>query len=345
MAKFDPIVGRYVYVPYDGETYRIYYEENGSGIPMVCLHTAGTDARQWRHQLCDPEITKNFRVIAFDMPRHGKSIPPGDFYKAEEEYKLTSKFYSELIIAFCRALELHKPVIMGSSMGGNVCLPLALNFEDEVSALIPVEACDHSPGWWIDPLHHPHIHGGETVATAIFGLMAPQCPSDFRWETWWYYAQSGPGVFKGDLHFYSVDHDFRDLCRKISGRVPTYFMTGVYDFACTPEMTEQTADKVRNSECVIMQGIGHFPMCEHPELFKEYLMPVLRKILAADRDSQRDERGSEGGRERRDAYRQSQRSEDPASRDRDSFSRRAPAATPVSGVRTVELDGGTRPRR
>ena len=45
MAKFDPIVGRYVYVPYDGETYRIYYEENGSGIPMVCLHTAGTDGR------------------------------------------------------------------------------------------------------------------------------------------------------------------------------------------------------------------------------------------------------------------------------------------------------------
>ena len=345
MAKFDPIVGRYVYVPYDGQTYRIYYEENGSGIPMVCLHTAGTDGRQWRHQLCDPEITKNFRVIAFDMPRHGKSIPPGDFYKAEEEYKLTSKFYSELIIAFCRALELHKPVIMGSSMGGNVCLPLALNFEDEVSALIPVEACDHSPGWWIDPLHHPHIHGGETVATSIFGLMAPQCPTDFRWETWWYYAQSGPGVFKGDLHFYSVDHDFRDLCRKISGRVPTYFLTGVYDFACTPEMTEQTADKVRNSECVIMQGIGHFPMCEHPELFKEYLMPVLRKILAADRDSQRDERGSEGGRERRDAYRQSQRSEDPASRDRDSFARRAPAAAPVGGVRTVELDGGARPRR
>lgn len=345
MAKFDPIVGRYVYVPYDGETYRIYYEENGSGIPMVCLHTAGTDAREWRHQLCDPEITKSFRVIAFDLPRHGKSIPPGDFYKAEEEYKLTSKFYSELIIAFCRALELHKPVIMGSSMGGNVCLPLALNFEDEVSALIAIEACDHSPGWWIDPLHHPHIHGGETVATSIFGLMAPQCPTDFRWETWWYYAQGGPGVFKGDLHFYSVDHDFRDLCRKISGRVPTYFMTGVYDFACTPEMTEQTADKVRNSECVIMQGIGHFPMCEHPELFKEYLMPVLRKILAADRDSQRNEGGSEGGRERRDAYRQGQRPDDHASRDRNSFAHRSPVATPASGVRTVELESGTRSRR
>ena len=68
MAKFDPIIGRYVYVQCGSETYRTYYEENGQGIPLVCLHTAGTDGREWRHQLCDPEITKNFRVIAFDLP-------------------------------------------------------------------------------------------------------------------------------------------------------------------------------------------------------------------------------------------------------------------------------------
>ena len=105
-------------------------------------------------------------------------------------------------------------------------------------------------------------------------------------------AQSGPGVFKGDLHFYSVDHDFRDLCRKISGRVPMYLMTGVYDFACTPEMSQQTADKIKNSECIIMDGIGHFPMSENPEVFKEYLMPVLKKILQSDRESGRvSERG------------------------------------------------------
>ena len=217
MAKTDPIIGRYVYIPYAGKEYRVYYEENGQGIPLVCLHTAGTDGREYRHQLCDPDITKNFRVIAFDLPRHGKSIPPKHFYKEEEEYALTSKFYSEFIMAFCEALELEKPIIMGSSMGGNVCLPLALEYENELTALIAIEACDHSPGWWIDPLNHPHIHGGEVCATAVFGLMAPQNPDEYRWETWWYYAQGGPGVFKGDLHFYSVDHDFRDLCRKILG--------------------------------------------------------------------------------------------------------------------------------
>jgi pimeloyl-ACP methyl ester carboxylesterase len=279
-TKYDPIVGRYVYVPYGGYEYRVFYEEAGQGIPLVCLHTAGTDSREWRHQLCDPDITSSFRVIAFDLPRHGKSIPPVGFEK--EEYRLSAKFYSEFVMAFCDALELEQPVIMGSSMGGNVCLHLALHFEQRLRALIAIEACDYSPGWFISWLWHPQVHGGEACATSVFGLMAPQSPDEYRWETWWYYSQGGPGIFKGDLYFYSVDHDFRHLNEKISGKVPIYFMTGVYDFACTPEMTRQTAAKVKGAECIIMEEIGHFPMCENPVTFKKYLMPVLEKIKARE---------------------------------------------------------------
>ena len=276
MANIEPITGHYVRVPYEGEEYRVFFEEAGSGIPLVCLHTAGTDTREWRHQLCDTDINENFRVIALDLPRHGKSIPPEGWWK--EEYKLTAKFYSEFLMAFCKALELDNPVIMGSSMGGNIYMHLARKFSADVRALIAIEACDYSPGWWLDWLSNPHVHGGEACATSVYGLMAPQSPEEYRRETWWYYSQSGPGVFKGDLYFYSIDHDFREAADQLTGDVPMYFMTGVYDFACTPEMTEKTAKKVKNSECIIMEEIGHFPMCENPVTFKKYLMPVLSKI-------------------------------------------------------------------
>jgi pimeloyl-ACP methyl ester carboxylesterase len=119
------------------------------------------------------------------------------------------------------------------------------------------------------------------VATSIFGLMPPESPDQYRWETWWYYAQGGPGIFKGDLYFYSVDSDYRNQVQKISGKVPIYFLTGDYDFACTPEMTERTADKVKNAECIIFTG-GHFPTSEDPVKFKEVITPVLKKILQLD---------------------------------------------------------------
>ena len=74
----DPMVGRYLRLEIDGIPHRLYFEEAGpaNGIPLVCLHTAGADNRQFRHLLGDPEVTKRFRVLAFDMPWHGKSSPP-----------------------------------------------------------------------------------------------------------------------------------------------------------------------------------------------------------------------------------------------------------------------------
>ena len=44
-ATIEPMVGRYVHVEIDGTPHRIYFEEAGQGIPLVCLHTAGSDAR------------------------------------------------------------------------------------------------------------------------------------------------------------------------------------------------------------------------------------------------------------------------------------------------------------
>ena len=40
MAKIEPVTGHYIHVPFEGEEYRIFYEESGKGIPLVCLHTA-----------------------------------------------------------------------------------------------------------------------------------------------------------------------------------------------------------------------------------------------------------------------------------------------------------------
>ena len=76
MARFESSVGRYVFIEVAGVEYRVYFEECGSGIPLLLQHTAGSDGRQWRHLLANPAVTNHFRVIAADLPYHGKSLPP-----------------------------------------------------------------------------------------------------------------------------------------------------------------------------------------------------------------------------------------------------------------------------
>jgi pimeloyl-ACP methyl ester carboxylesterase len=281
---FEPIRGTYMRISLGGRPHRLYFEEAGQGIPLVCLHTAGADGRQFRHLLNDEAITRHFRVLAFDMPWHGKSLPPAGWQ--DEEYRLTTRAYVELILTFCEALGLERPVVLGCSIGGKIVLELAREHPERFRALIGLESAAYQPPWYDDTgwLHRPDVHGGEVAGAMMSGLIAPQSPDETRWETLWGYMQGGPGVFKGDLHFYRVDGDFRDRVGQIdTTRCPLYLLTGEYDFSCTPEDTRLTAEKIPGARFTLMTEIGHFPMAENPAQFRRYLLPLLDEIRAAAR--------------------------------------------------------------
>ncbi len=280
-VTLEPIVGRYMTLALGGRPHRIYFEEAGQGIPLVCLHTAGADGRQFRHLMLDEEITRYFRLLTFDMPWHGKSLPPEGW--ENEDYRLTTAGYTEMIVAFCRALELDRPVAMGCSIGGRIVLNLAIEHASMFRALIGLESADYQAPWYDTAwLNRPDVHGGEVCAALVSGLIAPQSPDATRHETLWMYKQSGPGVFKGDLYFYRVDGDLRAKVGRIdTGACPLYLLTGEYDFSCTPDDTERTAQKIVGAEVTIMRELGHFPMSENPRQFRRYILPVLKKIRAA----------------------------------------------------------------
>ena len=274
-AQIEPIVGRYVHLNLGGRSNRVYFEEAGTGVPLVCLHTAGSDSRQFRHLMVDPQVTEHFRVIAFDMPWHGKSTPPPGW--ENEEYRLTTASYVEQIMTFCQEMELDRPVVMGCSIGGRIVLELALRHADKLRAVIGLESAHYQEPWYDTTwLHRPDVNGGEVCAALVSGNMGPRSPNEYRWETLWSYMQGGPGVFKGDLYFYRVDSDLRDRVADIDGDLcPVYLLTGEYDFSCTPEDTQLTASVIKGAKLTIMKELGHFPMSENPQQFRQYILPVL----------------------------------------------------------------------
>ena len=179
--KLEPIVGRYAHLELDGRPHRLYFEEAWQGIPLLCLHTAGSDGRQYRELLNDAEITRQFRVIAFDMPWHGKSSPPAGWEK--EDYRLTTERYTGMIMSIARALELERPVVMGCSIGGRIVLDLALKHASELRALIGLQSGAYVERYydasWLD---HPQVHGGRACGAVAYGLMSPLSPQPQVWE-------------------------------------------------------------------------------------------------------------------------------------------------------------------
>ena len=190
-----------------------------------------------------------------------------------------------MILNVMKALELDRPILIGCSIGGRICLHLALEHPEHFRAIIGLQAGAHvDPYYDLNFLHRPDVHGGEVAGAIVSGLVGPDAPDKERWETLWHYMQSGPGVFKGDLYFYKVDGDIRSRVAQIdTRRCPLFLLSGEYDYSCTPEETLAVANSIKGCEAVIMKGLGHFPMSEDPQAFLSHLLPVLEKIAARGR--------------------------------------------------------------
>lgn len=282
MVRMSPVRGGYLYLPVQEIEYRVYFEEAGQGIPLLLMHTAGTDGRQYRHLLEDPEITEHFRLIAVDLPYHGKSLPPVDVAWWAQEYKLTTSFILDFMLALNDAFELDRPVYMGASMGGHLAVDLAINHPEQFRAVIGLEAgLDTSrtaPPKLLEWFAHPRL-SNETKAALMYTFMAPTSPEAFKRETGFVYSQGAPMVFKGDLNYYGIEHDARETARTIdTEKCAMYILGGEYDWSGTPTETRALHEQVAGSSYTFMEGLGHFPMAENPERFKHYLMPVLEDI-------------------------------------------------------------------
>lgn len=281
MTRYDDATGRYLYLTVDNLEYRVYVEEAGSGPALLVQHTAGSDSRQWRHLLADRSVTSRFRVVAYDLPQHGKSLPALSSRWWEEDYRLTTDHFMNLVIGIADALGLDvNTTYMGCSMGGHLAGDLALHYPDRFRAVVGIEAgiATHGSAESLVHMYHPRVTN-EFKAAVMYSLTAPTSPEDGRREATWGYLQSAPGTHRGDLHYYIHEHDLSETASHIdTSRVSVYLMSGEYDWSSTPENTRQLANQISGSKLVEMKGIGHFPMVENYPLFRRYLEPILHEL-------------------------------------------------------------------
>lgn len=266
--------GRYVTVRAQGRDYVVHGESAGAGRPMLGLHTAGSDSRQFHRLMMEPRLAAaGFSLTTFDLPGHGRSpavTEPG-------AWALTTDLYAELVLAFREAWGfVENPVLLGASMSGEICLEVALRAPDRFAHIVACEAADHiirrrTP--WAD---HPRVNAAIYTPEWIEGLMAPQSPAECAAEIWWHYSQGGCGTFPGDILFYSGGWDARDRVHRIdTSRCPLTLLTGEYDYSCTAEASAETAAKIPGARFERMDGIGHFPFAENPARFLDYLLPAI----------------------------------------------------------------------
>lgn len=110
---------------------RLYYEEHGTGAPILCIHGGGSSALMWADAF--EELARLGRVIAYDRRGCTRSERP-------EPYERTSVAeQADDAAALLDAVAAAPAVVIGRSYGGSVAIDLVLRHPERVRALVLLE--------------------------------------------------------------------------------------------------------------------------------------------------------------------------------------------------------------
>lgn len=276
IPALERINSRYLQIDWPpGQSSWVFEESSGdvSQPVLLLMHTAGADARQWHSLMCDPQLGAHWRMVAFDMPCHGRSPPPAGW--SGEAWQLDAQRYLAAIDGWMKATGTRKVAIAGCSMGAAIGLVFVARRAGAALGAILLEAPWCSPGRRTPMLDSPAVHGGRFGAAWVQALLSPHSPAADRRFATWIYSQAAPGVYEGDLAFYSDEFDARHYVADIDTRVtPLWLMTGEYDYSASPADSRRIADAVPGASFVEMQGLGHFPMTENPQRLLSHFRPA-----------------------------------------------------------------------
>lgn len=111
---------------------RIHYWEAGEGSPVVLIHGASGNLRDWTFDIA-PMLADKHRVIVFDRPGFGYSDRPT--VKGWDP-----EVQARVLKAAATKLGMKRPIVVGHSWGGAVAVGWALANPREVRGIVPVSA-------------------------------------------------------------------------------------------------------------------------------------------------------------------------------------------------------------
>ena len=141
-----------------------HFIDRGRGPNLVLLHGLGASSFSWRHNL--GPLARHFRVLAPDLPPHGRSPAPLD-----GDYTVAGQLRA--ILEFLDRRGIERAALAGNSLGGGLALLLARDYPERFPALVllaPAAALTRVP-WIFYPLRLPRL--GRLAAACLGPWIIP----------------------------------------------------------------------------------------------------------------------------------------------------------------------------
>lgn len=248
-----------------------YYEERGSGTPLVLVHGLGGSTELWKH-VAGP-LAEDFRVVMYDLRGSGRSqVPPGPYSMRELVADLDGVI---------EALGLGRVLLMGHSMSGALVLAYAAAYPEKVLGVVGVGAPSEIPDAGRDGLRARadtvEAQGmGAVAETVATNGTAPSFragrPEEFRALVGLLESNDARGY--GALCRVVADLDVTGELGKI--QAPVLLVAGDKDGVAPPAASEKTAAAIPNARYVQIEDCAHILPWEKSGALLEAARPFLR---------------------------------------------------------------------
>lgn len=269
-AAFPP-VGRFV----DAAGERVHYWEQGSGAPVVLIHGASGNLRDWTFRIA-PRLAERYRVIAFDRPGFG-------YTTRRTEGASDPAVQAAILRAATTALGAERPIVVGHSLGGAVAMAWAVGAGAPPAGVVSVAGValpyastlgEISRAIGLNELitevyqdYARSRYGDGVVREFVERVFRPQEPPEG------YIAYIGAPLSLRDTSLKANAEDLSDLdaaLDRISPRygrvaVPVEAMHGTADQTVQPDQSRQLVDAVPNGRLTLLEGVGHMPHHARPD--------------------------------------------------------------------------------
>jgi len=251
----------------------LYYEVDGSGVPVVLVHGLALDARMWDDQV--PALTDIARVVRYDARGFGRSARDAG----------TAYTHADDLRRLLDHLELDTAVLVGLSMGGGIAVEATLATPERVRALVLLDAVLDGVPW--DP---DSRRGMRAIAESLSSGGLDAAKAAWLRHGFFVPAQRDPDVarrlvemvddFPGLLWTETDPHAPRPNALELLPTIaaPTTVVVGELEVPCFREMAEVLAGRIPGARMVTVPDAGHMVNMEAPAAVNALLREV---VLAA----------------------------------------------------------------
>lgn len=255
-----------------------YAEVNGErDETLFFLHGNSSNSQTWKYQFGNKKLEK-YRIIAFDLPAHGKSGIMPDY---------TLPAIGKIMIEAINLLSNGKPyILVGVSLGTNIIAEM-LAYNIHPVAIVLAGPCIIGSKCKIEDIAIPNTAIGVSFVDnpsiddmqKFTQLICIKLSVDFRKQLITEY-QSVKDNFRSRLGRSISDGDYSDQLALIAERnIPALIIFGAEDAAIYPDYLDGIVLPLWKDKIIKLENAGHWVHLDQPEIFSELLKDLSLSVF------------------------------------------------------------------